>query len=82
MAGRPGAWHGERGTGGVAAYLSHSKVSKQRDFHEKWGWDFPMERRDAAAVLQHFRTQNMELFRSHGASYVEELKSENQRAGI
>lgn len=27
---------------------------------------------DAAAVLQHFRAPNMELFRSHGAAYIEE----------
>lgn len=58
MAGRQGAWHGERENRGVEAYLSHSKVSKQRDFQAKWGWDFPMKCQDAAAVLQHFSAQN------------------------
>lgn len=70
MAGCP--WHGERENRRVEAYLSHSKVSKHRGFQAKWGWDFPMKRQDAVAVLQHFSAQNMELFRSHGAAYIGE----------
>lgn len=31
-----------------------------------------MKCQDAAAVLQHLRAQNMELFRSQGAAYMEE----------
>lgn len=34
-----------------------------------------MKCQDAAAVPQHFSAQNMELFRSHGAAYIEERRN-------
>lgn len=57
--------------GSRGMYLSHSR-SQNTDSQARLGWDFPRKCRDAAAVLQHFRAPNMELFRSHGAAYIEE----------
>lgn len=68
MAGCPGAWHGERETG-ESRHTCHTPKSQNTEILRQSGvGDFPMKCQDAAAVLQHFRAQNMELFRSHGGA--------------
>lgn len=82
MAACPGAWQRERETG-EARRTCHTPTFQNREIFRQSGvGTFPWN----VAMLRLFcnvsENRIMELLRSHGATYREELRSENQNTGM